>query len=150
MLKCLPKKTPSIATLMKIAGSLDIQMSQLFGETVGQSAITLVRRKKYQPFPGPNSPNDYELMMVLPQSDRRRLSVVVMSPGPAVTPTSAEHPGEELIYMLEGRAQVCFADRIVNLSQGDCVHFDGHLRHALRSVGRGRAKALVVLGQDLK
>jgi transcriptional regulator with XRE-family HTH domain len=142
-------KTPSIAALLKIASALDVQMAHLFGETVGSSAITLVRHKDYQSFPGPKSVRDHVLMMVLPQSQTRRLSVVVISPGPALTAAGVEHPGEEMLFVMQGQVEVRFADRNITLSGGDCVHFDGHLNHAIRRIGKGRARALVVIGQDL-
>lgn len=142
-------KTPSIATLLKIGEALGVQMAHLFGEAVGPDAITVVRHTEYKPFPGPSNGKEHALTMVLPQSAARRLSLVMVSPGAAPTLGSADHSGEEMIFVLEGEVEVSFADRKVALSEGDCVHFDGHLKHGVRRLGTGRARALIVVGQDL-
>jgi transcriptional regulator with XRE-family HTH domain len=141
-------KTPSIATLLKIGEALGVQMAHLFGETVEQSAITVVRHTQYKPFSGPRNAKD-AVMMVLPQSEARRASLVVVSPGAETTLGPAEHSGEEIIFVLAGQVGVSFADHEVTLSEGDCVHFDGHLKHTIRKVGDGHARAAVIVIQDL-
>jgi transcriptional regulator with XRE-family HTH domain len=140
-------KTPSIATLMKIGEALGVQMAHLFGETVEPGAITVIRHTQYKPFPGPPNTKD-GFSMVIPQSETRRVSLVIVSPGPETTLGPAEHPGEEIIFALEGQAEVSFADRNIILSEGDCVHFDGHLKHAIRKAGHGHTRALVFVVQE--
>jgi len=75
--------------------------------------------------------------------------MVMVSPGSETVLGPANHPGEEIVFVLEGQAEVSFADRKVTLAEGDCVHFDGHMKHAIRKVGQGRAQALVIVIQDL-
>ena len=144
------EKTPSVAALMTIASALGVQMAHLFGETTGSSAITVMRHDEYMPFPGPKDGQDHSFMMLLSQSESRRLSLVMALPGAGGTAGSAEHPGEEILFVVQGRVKVSFADRHVVLSKGDCVHFDGHLKHSLCRIGGAPAQALIILGQDLQ
>src|SRR5882757_10897503 len=136
------QKTPSVATLLNIGEALGVQMSHLFGETVEPNAITVIRHNQYTPFPGPAGAKD-TMLMITPESAARRASLVLFEPGTETTIGAAEHSGEEILFMLEGQAEVKFVDRNLTLSQGDCVHFDGHLKHEIRKVGHGRARMLV-------
>jgi transcriptional regulator with XRE-family HTH domain len=142
-------KTPSIGALMKVGEALDVQMAHLFGESIEPSAITVVRRNQYTTFPGPPGAKDI-FEMVMPESAARRVSLVMVSPGPETTTGAAEHPGEEIIFGLEGQTEVSFADRTITIAEGDCVHFDGHLKHSIRKVGSARTRALVIIVQDLR
>jgi transcriptional regulator with XRE-family HTH domain len=141
-------KTPSIAALLKIAAAMGVQMAHLFGEAVGPNSIRIVRRSAYRAFPGPTASNEHSLMLVLAQSAAHRLSAYLISPGQQPTAGSADHPGDELIFVLAGQVEIGFADRKVCLGEGDTVHFDGHLRHDIRRVGRRSAQALIVVAQD--
>jgi transcriptional regulator with XRE-family HTH domain len=142
-------KTPSIAALLKIAAAMDVQMAHLFGEAVGPNSITIVRRSEYRVFPGPTRSNEHALKLVLAQSASHRLSAYLISPGQQPTAGSADHPGDELIFVLAGEVEVGFADRKVSLREGDTVHFDGHLQHDIRRIGRKAARAFIVVAQDL-
>jgi transcriptional regulator with XRE-family HTH domain len=55
-------------------------------------------------------------------------------------PTS--HPGEELVYLLEGELQFEFEDETVTLRPGESVHFRGDLPHRWENVTRKPAKAV--------
>lgn len=139
-------KTPSLAALLSIGKALDVQMAHLFGETVGSSPITVVRQAQYKDFPGARSGYEH-FAMIIPQSDARRLSLVMVSPDITPTPAGVEHAGEEIVFVLEGEVEVSFVDRKVSLVQGDCVHFEGHLKHAMRRIGNRPARALIIVGE---
>ena len=143
------QKTPSIAALLKIAAAMRVQMAHLFGEAVGPDSIAVVRSSEYRVFPGPAPPNEHSLMLVLAQSAGHRLSAYLISPGKQPTAGSADHPGDELIFVLAGEVEVGFTDRKISLRTGDTVHFDGHLQHDIRRIGRKAARALIVVAQDL-
>lgn len=142
-------KTPSLAALLSIGKALDVQMAHLFGETVGSSPITVVRQAQYKDFPGTRSGYEH-FAMIIPQSETRRLGLVLVSPEVTPTPAGVEHAGEEIVFVLEGDVEVSFVDRKVSLAQGDCVHFDGHLQHAMRRIGNRPARALIIVGEGPK
>src|SRR3984957_8592984 len=122
-------------------------MAHHFGESIEPSAITVVRRNQYTTFPGPPGAKDI-FEMVMPESAARRVSLVMVAPGAKTTTGAAEHSGEEIIFGLEGQTEVSFADRTITIAEGDCVHFDGHLKHSIRKVGSARTRALVIRAQD--
>jgi transcriptional regulator with XRE-family HTH domain len=141
-------KSPSIGTLMRIAAALDVGMGELFGEATAPDAITVVRGDAHASVMA-KAAAETPFEIILPADGRRRLSAFILSANTSGGPETADHPGDELIYVLEGSIEVIFADRAVTLKSGDCIHFDGHLKHRIVAVGRRRATALVVVASDL-
>jgi transcriptional regulator with XRE-family HTH domain len=137
------EKMPSIEALLRIAEALDVQVSQLFGETNDEDAIKVVRARGQSDATGALD----ELSHVLiPASSKRRLNAFVLEPTKENDlHHHAEHPGDELLYVLAGSIEISFTDRLVTLDVGDCIYFDGHLRHYVRSKGRKRARVLAIV-----
>lgn len=55
------------------------------------------------------------------------------------------HPGDELIYVLEGTIRVAIADEVHTLDSGDSLSFKSHLPHRWDNVGDGDAKVIWTL-----
>ncbi len=55
------------------------------------------------------------------------------------------HPGDELIYLLEGQLQVTIAGEQYRLNPGDSLSFKSHLPHRWDNVGANDAKVLWTL-----
>ncbi len=55
------------------------------------------------------------------------------------------HPGQEFIYMLEGRLEIRVADSVLVLEPGDSLYFDSQNRHALRGLDNAEAVFLDVI-----
>ena len=140
------EKSPSVGTLLKIAEALGVQIGHLFGETTVDEAITVVRSSELLSFSKGKSPKS---QIILPAGGHRRLSAFMIEPGLERESSKTEHPGDEFLYVLEGVVEVAFPDRTITLDAGDCLHFDGHLRHQLRRVGSESPKVLLVVAQDL-
>ena len=55
------------------------------------------------------------------------------------------HPGDELIYILEGTISVAIADEIHILNKGDSLSFKSHLPHRWDNIGDDDAKVIWTL-----
>jgi transcriptional regulator with XRE-family HTH domain len=55
------------------------------------------------------------------------------------------HPGDELIYVLEGRLKVIIAGEKHVLNAGDSLSFKSHLPHRWDNIGEGEAKVIWTL-----
>ena len=55
-----------------------------------------------------------------------------------------EHPGEELVFVIEGALEITAHGRAHRLDAGDAVHFDAGFEHSYRGLGRIVTRALVV------
>jgi quercetin dioxygenase-like cupin family protein len=59
--------------------------------------------------------------------------------------TYNEHPGQEFIYLLEGRLEIRIGNNVLCLNPGDSLYFDSHIPHALRGLDGQEARFLDVL-----
>ncbi len=55
------------------------------------------------------------------------------------------HPGDELIYLLEGKLQVTIVDDVFDLETGDSLSFKSHLPHRWDNTGEDDAKVIWTL-----
>jgi transcriptional regulator with XRE-family HTH domain len=55
------------------------------------------------------------------------------------------HPGDELIYLLEGQLRIDIAGELHLLNPGDSISFKSHLPHRWDNVGAGEAKVIWTL-----
>jgi transcriptional regulator with XRE-family HTH domain len=143
------QKSPSVGTLLKIAEALKVQVSQLFGEATSDDSITVIRRSEYVAISSGKSAEVF-LQVLLPANRRRRMSAFFVEPGIERDTRQADHPGDEMLYVLQGSIEIIFPDRSIQLSAGDCIHFDGHLRHQLGRIDGKPARALIIVAQDLR
>ncbi|MFK4763843.1 MULTISPECIES: helix-turn-helix domain-containing protein [Desulfobaculum] len=58
---------------------------------------------------------------------------------------SAQHPGQEFIYMLSGRLEIRLGENAVVLEPGDSFYFDSQTPHALRGLDGADAEFLDVI-----
>ena len=69
----------------------------------------------------------------------------VISVGYAGSRAVAHHPGDEVLYVLEGRVQMRFGSRDVVLAKGDSARFPGYLPHSMSSADEKPARVLVAV-----
>jgi transcriptional regulator with XRE-family HTH domain len=143
------QKSPSVGTLLKIAEALKVQVSQLFGEATSDDSVAVIRRSDHVAVSGGKSA-EASLRVLLPANRRRRMSAFLFEPGIELDTRQADHPGDEMVYVLQGAIEIIFPDRTIQLSKGDCVHFDGHLRHQLGRVHGKQARVMIIVAQDLQ
>lgn len=141
------QKSPSVAALLSIAHALEVQVGQLLGETATEDAITIVRAADYAEV---GRSGDSKTSPIFASHDRYMLSAFAIEPKPDQIHHHAHHPGEEMLFVLDGVIEVTFPDRVVELSAGDCVRFDGHLTHRIRQKGKKKSRALVVVAFDMQ
>ncbi len=55
------------------------------------------------------------------------------------------HPGDELIYVMDGRLRVSIAGEVHILNPGDSLSFKSHLPHRWDNIGEGDAKVIWTL-----
>ncbi|MCG8619126.1 MAG: cupin domain-containing protein, partial [Desulfobacterales bacterium] len=55
------------------------------------------------------------------------------------------HEGEESIYVIDGELEFHYGDDVHHLKAGDNIYFDSVVPHVGRSIGKAKAKLLVVI-----
>ena len=138
-------KTPSLASILKITKAFGIQVGYLFGETTADDTISIVRRNERKPIAREGARQGYKYEAIAHKRRSKCMEAFIMHPPRHLEDgTLFEHEGEELIFVLKGRAEVVFADRRVVLGPGDSIYFDGCQLHRSRSLTPS-AETLVVV-----
>jgi transcriptional regulator with XRE-family HTH domain len=137
---------PSISTALKIAGTFDLSVGQLLGETQYDDAISVVRRGERPSFMRGGSASGYDYEMLAPNKRFKTMEPFIMRPPPKFQDDRRfEHGGQEMIFVLSGAIELSFGGQSHKLNSGDCVYFDSHVPHRSRSLNGKVAQALVVI-----
>ncbi|MDH0747097.1 XRE family transcriptional regulator [Pseudomonas sp. GD03842] len=140
--------TPSIATALKLARALHVNVEALFSEAdADPDAYSLVRRDQRQLLGRPEQDAAYA-MLARPMSDHNLLPFMLWPPFDFAGTTFKEHRGEEFLFVHEGRVEVDFMSETVILERGDALHFNAQKPHRLRSLGDVQAQLLVVVHSE--
>jgi transcriptional regulator with XRE-family HTH domain len=142
------EKSPSIATVIKIAQALKTSVATLFGETIDDAAIHFVPAKSRRML-APTSEKGSNPFAALSKScENNKIESFIIFPSSEFGPDGYNHHGgEEVLFVLRGKVEVNFSDRSVAISQGDYLQFPGHLKHQIRRIGLS-AEVLVVIALD--
>lgn len=142
------EKSPSVATVVKLAQALKVPVATFFGETIDDNAIHMVRAKSRRMIKASPEHGSYPFATLSKPGDHNRVESFVMVPPEVFNDEGfINHAGEEVFYVLEGKVEISFADRSVAMSQGDYLQFPGHLQHQVRRLS-DKALVLIVILQD--
>jgi transcriptional regulator with XRE-family HTH domain len=138
-------KMPSIAALLRLAAALEVNVAYFF-DPHSQAAprYTLFRQEDR------NTPalkdGGFEPVALAAGRTRKMMEPFLLSP-PLKSAPRASHPGEEMLFVVNGRIAIKLDGEELILSEGDCLYFSGETPHEVRSVGRQKAEILVVVAQ---
>ena len=134
---------PTITTLMKLAAALNRPVSYFIsedeeGDKPAVHTTPEKRRSVFTSIPG------LELKSISGPYGRFFLAgaYAEAQAGSESGPGPTKHPGEELVYLLEGELCFEFDDETVNLRPGESVHFRGDLTHRWHNPTSQPAKAV--------
>jgi transcriptional regulator with XRE-family HTH domain len=131
--------SPSISTLRRIAGALDVPIAELFvGGEVSEDESDragrrlVVRRHERKGLNVPRSKVEYEL---LTPDLRGRIEFlwIEYEPGSITHPDPMSHPGEENAVCLEGSVVVTIDHQEFVLTAGDSISFDSGRPHQVEN-----------------
>jgi transcriptional regulator with XRE-family HTH domain len=142
---------PPIATLVKLAGALNVSVAWFFQDKACCDKIAVTRRDErvriarrphhlvgevdyiYESLEIRKGQKQMEPFMVeFPVRDTSEM--VFMS-----------HEGEEFLYLLEGILEFRTTGQVEILNPGDSIYFESDVSHSFRCVGEAPAKALAVV-----
>jgi transcriptional regulator with XRE-family HTH domain len=141
---------PSITTVIKVAKTLRVRVSELLGEPPPDSPILVVRRHQGKKFvAGGSITNTHEALAA-------NRAVKLMEPFLLRPPKSYDastydsdsafsFPGEHFCFVVSGEIEIDFPDRIVRLAPGDSIYFDSDIPHRTRSTDGTPGEILVII-----
>lgn len=135
--------TPTITTLLKVAGALRRPVAYFVDEEEVSSDPTA-----YTPATGRGriltSHTGIDLAGITGAYGRFLLAGAraTVEAGASSGETPLEHPGEELVYLLEGELEFVVSGRTFALAPGDALHFRTVQPHSWCNPGKSEAVAL--------
>ena len=142
--------TPTIATLMKIAAALGTNVSAFIDEDVTVPAAIVVRGDERARLY--TSKSGISLDNVSGRYGRYRLAGAEarIEPHASSGADPMRHPGEELVYLLEGAMCFTVDGEAIDLAPGDSIHFRTDRPHTWQNPSERPARALwfMVRGVD--
>ena len=142
--------TPTIATLMKVAAALGTSVGSFIDEDVAVTAAIVVRGDERARLY--TSKTGIALDNVSGRYGRYRLAGAEARVEPLATsgPDPMRHPGEELVYLLEGAMCFTVDGEAIHLEPGDSIHFRTDRPHTWANPAERPARALwfMVRGVD--
>jgi transcriptional regulator with XRE-family HTH domain len=142
---------PPIATLARIARALRVGVGHFFKETRTRRRISFVpASQRCQVVGTPHNRPDhvgysYQALSHPLANQHMEPFWVELLPRPESELIFFQHPGEEFIFVQQGRLEFHSRDETFILDSGDCLYFDANIPHAARNPGTQKAQALVVL-----
>jgi transcriptional regulator with XRE-family HTH domain len=142
-------KSPSVATLISISSQLGVTISYLLnGSARPVTSFSLVKRNERKPIKRFASRFGATYEALAHKRAVKAMEPFVISP-PLKAPTEYfEHPGDEMIYVLSGRIRVWLEKKSFDLEIGDCLYYNGQTPHRSQSVGKVRAKAIMIVSME--
>jgi transcriptional regulator with XRE-family HTH domain len=146
------KQTPSFASLNKIAVALGVDTTFLLTENMENLKDTRLsftkqnERKIIVPFDQltEGDLHGYKYEALAFDKPGKNMEPVILTPnfkGSAIF----QHEGEEFIYVLEGTHEFTYDGEKYIMEEGDSVYFDASVPHSGRSIGKKKAKVLLVI-----
>jgi XRE family transcriptional regulator, regulator of sulfur utilization len=144
--------SPTLAVAAKIAGGLELSLSQLLRLDEGDG-VTVVRAD--QRLEGGHSDGHrYEVLTPALPGQRAEISLHTLAAGAATggpgDPPMHEAGSRETAVVLAGRVRLVCDGVAHDLEQGDAVTFDADLPHHIENPGRREAQFMSVIAAGLR
>lgn len=142
---------PPVATLMRIAKALNVNIGYFFQEEEsGNRAVIVRKNERKQVFrrihEDPSKIGYYYEALAYPKADKRmepfHVKFEAVKKEDLVFLT---HKGEEFVFVLEGQLEFSYEDQVYLLDPGDSLYFDSSIPHAFRAMGKKQAVAIDVI-----
>jgi len=143
---------PPVATLLKLAKSLNVGMAYFFEEMDIDEKISITRRGervriKRRPHHHEEGEVDYIYESLETKRSDKHMEPLFVEFQPVDTSDMVfvNHEGEEFLYVLDGTVEFRTDDRTEILEPGDALYFNSDINHSLRSLNGKTAKAVVAV-----
>jgi transcriptional regulator with XRE-family HTH domain len=129
--------SPSLGTIIKMAGALSVRVGDFLGETEGEP-YTIVRkeeRKKVSRFASKDGVKygySYESLGFEKKDRHMEPFIVTLEPATVKTAKTSVHEGEEFIFVLEGEMEVILGNHTDILYPGDSIYYDSTIPHRVQ------------------
>jgi transcriptional regulator with XRE-family HTH domain len=142
--------SPSLGTLVKIANAFDTTVSAFLGgkeerefSIVRKEARAVVSRVGLKE--GGKSPYTYESLGSGKAGRKMEPFLVRLQPLSEPPRARSTHDGEEFLYVLSGKVEVCLGTLSDILEEGDSIYYDSTIPHHVHSADSRESLILAVI-----
>jgi transcriptional regulator with XRE-family HTH domain len=123
------KAQPSLATLSSVAETLGVELRSFFDHPT--PVWKVVRKGRAEMFTDRNCEVAFELLSS--QDVRGKFQPYRVTCRPGMEIDTCAHPGEELVFILQGQLEVSVGEEAFTLKEGDSIHYQGSQAHGWRN-----------------
>lgn len=137
---------PTLPTLLRIAMVFGVGLEHFFAPDNSKPAAALVRKADRLSLPATKdaTPQYFFESLNYPVNDRpfEAFHAEFVSTEPNAP---HDHPGTEMIFLIEGALEITHADDVYVLAPGDVLQFDASAQHSYRCASPDPACAVVIV-----
>jgi len=141
------QKAPPLSTLGKIAKALDTEVSFLIADRSSEvpenTNLCIVRKNERKEVVSRGTFYGYHYESLAYKKIGKSMEPYILEPA-FDERAIFSHDGEEFMYILEGTHEFVYDNNRYILKKGDSVYYDSKIPHSGRSIGRKKAKILIV------
>ncbi len=147
---------PPVATLLKLANSLNVGMAYFFQEKVGVQKVAVTRKDEritveQRPHHHKGEVNYiYHALEANKANKHMEPFLVEFSSQELSDMVFVSHEGEEFLHVIEGRLEFRTVDQVEILESGDSIYFESDIGHSFRCLSKNSTKAFVVVWNKLQ
>lgn len=142
---------PPVATLLKLARALNVTLSHFFEDEQSGEKISVTRSHERRRLERRPHHEEGEVQYTY-ESLETKMTEKHMEPFLVEFPMLGtedmvfmSHPGEEFMYLIDGKLEFRTTDRVEILEPGDTIYFDSEISHSFRCIGDRPAKAVTII-----
>jgi transcriptional regulator with XRE-family HTH domain len=143
--------SPPVATLLRIARALDVNIGHFFREEESKEKAVVVRkdeRKKiFRRLPVRHGQSGYTYQALAYTRNAKHMEpfLIEFEPKGKGKLSFLTHRGEEFHFVFRGRLAFYYKDEEIILGPGDSLYFDASVPHTFRALGGRKAQAIAVI-----
>jgi len=139
------KSFPSILTLKSIADNLFTSVGELIGENEILAKHPLVKNTEIKFAKTNNTGTSLFLLSYHDNSKQMEPYLMVFSNNSDSEDMMFQHPGQEFIFVLEGKLIVSLGNNQYILEKEDNFYFNSSIPHSLKNIGQASARVLWII-----
>jgi len=140
------KVSSPVSTLFTIAKALNTKITYFFNDRDENLPIILVTKNERRQFHRVNARFGYTYEALgYKRKDKLMEPFILYMDKRTAKNVSFSHPGEEILFIMDGTWEFKHGDQTLVLRKGDCIYFDASVPHSGKPIGNKPVKAFMVI-----
>lgn len=139
------KTSPSLSSLVKILGALDVRLGDFF-QAVEQRHGAVLRKEDRRYY---SEDGQVRLASLSAGFPNPKFEPFYAEFEPGVTPERISAQGQGFAFVIRGAIEIVIEEEVHELQAEDSIYFDGRQSHAIRAVGTEQAAVLFVTDKSI-